>query len=474
MVLFVTAMAVLLLAPAGVIGSMVARQAFTKTIWLEAREQAVLTAAEVRDRQPTDAVIVPRVHGVDLIQIVVPGHRVIASSAAARGMPPLSRAWPSPASPEQDVQTCALPRVGCVRISAQRVDATPDSPVVYAGRRAPGKVSPRVFDAIFATQAAALIALAALATWKITGRTLRPVGVIQAELNAINGSNLDSRVPEPPGNDEIAQLARTVNGTLGRLEHAQRRAEQALERQRQFTSDASHELRTPLAGLRVQLEEAHLYPDATSLPDLLERALNDIDRLEAITTDLLLLTRVGVNTANALERMDLAELAETEIARRADRLPTGYDLESGVVVDAVHAQISRVLANLLDNAQRHARRTVRVQVGRHGHHAELAVADDGPGVAEPDRERIFERFTRCDTARDRDTGGTGLGLAIARDIAVAHKGSLHVEDSPSGGARFVLRVPLAGAGDPEPTMAMETYRDRTRTLPSDRRARLDR
>ncbi|MBC6461084.1 sensor histidine kinase [Actinomadura sp. HBU206391] len=444
MVLLVTVMAVLLLAPAGVIAAMVARQELTKSIWLEARQQAVLTAASVRNGQPADAAIVPRVPGIELIQVVAPGHHIIASSVAARGLPPMSRVWPSPAAPEQDVQTCALPRVGCVRISAQRVRAAPDSPVVYAGRPAPGKISPGVFDAIFAAQAAALLALAALATWKITGRTLRPVVAIRTELDAINGRDLGSRVPEPPGHDEIAQLARTVNSTLGRVEHAHRQVEQALGQQRQFTSDASHELRTPLAGLRMRLEEARLYPGETSMDDMLEHALNDVDRLEAITTDLLLLTRVAATTPAALEKVDLAELVEAEISLRADRLPTQLDLQSGVVVDAVPAQISRVLANLVDNAQRHAEHAVHVQVRCHRQHAELTVTDDGSGIAEPDRQRIFQRFARCDTARDRDAGGTGLGLAIAHDIATAHNGTLHVEESPTCGARFVLRLPLTG------------------------------
>ncbi|MBC6471402.1 sensor histidine kinase, partial [Actinomadura alba] len=263
---------------------------------------------------------------------------------------------------------------------------------------------------------------------------------IRAELAAISGHDLGSRVPEPPGRDEIAALARTVNGTLGRLERAQGRLERALEQQRQFASDASHELRTPLAGLRMQLEEAQLYPDETSAREVLDSALGAVDRLQALTTDLLLLTRVGT-TPGALERVDLAELAAVEASRRMER-PVGLALERAVMVEVVRAQISRVLANLLDNAQRHAKSAIRVQVRGQGEHAELSVDDDGTGIAETDRERIFERFTRLDAARSRDSGGTGLGLAIAKGIAHAHNGTLHVEDSPMGGARFILRLPL--------------------------------
>ena len=156
--------------------------------------------------------------------------------------------WPTPRDPTQDVQTCAQPLIGCVRLSAIRVHAAADSPVVYAGRPAPTMISTDGSDALFATQAAVLILLAIWAAWKITGRILRPVEAIRAELAAINVNDLSSRVPEPSGEDEIVRLSRTVNRTLGRIENAKQQTEQALERQRRFAADASHELRTPSRG----------------------------------------------------------------------------------------------------------------------------------------------------------------------------------------------------------------------------------
>jgi signal transduction histidine kinase len=238
--------------------------------------------------------------------------------------------------------------------------------------------------------------------------------------------------------DDLAAQVQTNRGWQGND-----CTERMLAQQRQFAADASHELRTPLAGLRAQLEEARLHPDQTDLPELLDAALRDVDRLEAITEDLLLLARVAAEAPAEREPVDLAETVRAEVSRRAGGLDMRLRLEPGVTVNANGSQIGRLLANLLDNAQRHAKHTVEVRVRRAGAFAELAVTDDGAGVAVPDRERIFGRFTRLDTARSRDCGGTGLGLAIAHDIAQTHQGSLRVEDTSGNGACFVLRLPLA-------------------------------
>lgn len=211
---------------------------------------------------------------------------------------------------------------------------------------------------------------------------------------------------------------------------------------RQFAADASHEFRTPVAGLRVELEEALMHPEQTDLHELVTRALKSVDRLESIVDDLLALAGARTVKTEECEDFDLSDLVGREVLRRSDRLPVQLRLMSGVVVRAVPLQIVRVLTTLLDNAQQHAAHGVRVEVDDDGGHAELVVIDDGEGVAEAQRERIFEQFTRTDSARSRrDRGGTGLGLAIAREIALAHRGSLDVRETASGGACFTLRLP---------------------------------
>ncbi|GAA4104936.1 sensor histidine kinase [Actinomadura miaoliensis] len=377
-----------------------------------------------------------------LIQVVGPGGHILDSTRAAAHYPRLSRTWPTPDQRVQDMVECPgdprLPR--CMVIEAIRVDTAPESVVVYAARPLPGYLVNGLLEAALTAVVLALTAASAWITWRIVGRTLRPVEQIRTQLAEISATDLSRRVPQPTGEDEIAELARTANETLDRLERA-------VGRQRQFASDASHELRTPIAGLRANLEDAAMHPDDTDLRAAIRSALRDIDRLQTIVTDLLLLARIGTGGA-VQETIDLADLTTAELARRSSRLQVTTDLARDVRVRGVRLQLERLLGNLLDNAERYAASRVHVEVARQGTTALLRVTDDGSGIPDVDRERIFERFTRLDSARSRGAGGTGLGLAIAREIAQAHGGSLRVEDWPRG-ARFALRMPLEQGRPPE-------------------------
>ncbi|MGA5292147.1 ATP-binding protein [Streptomyces pseudogriseolus] len=276
-----------------------------------------------------------------------------------------------------------------------------------------------------------LLGVVAAVTWLVTGRALRPVEGIRREMAAITASeDLRRRVPEPATHDEIARLARTTNATLAALESS-------VERQRRFVADASHELRSPIASLRTQLEVAAAHPELLDV----DGAVEDTVRLQNLAADLLLLARLDAGERPAGTRVDLAALAREAAAGRES---VTVDAEA-VEVYGSRGQLGRVLANLLDNAQRHARERITVSVRREGDQAVVGVADDGDGVADADRERIFERFVRLDAARSRDEGGAGLGLAIARDVAVRHGGTLTAGAAPAGGALFELRLPLAGA-----------------------------
>ncbi|MFF7166393.1 sensor histidine kinase [Streptomyces sp. NPDC008086] len=274
-----------------------------------------------------------------------------------------------------------------------------------------------------------LLGVVAGVTWLVTRRALRPVEGIRTEMAAITASeDLARRVPVPDTHDEVARLALTTNETLAALQTS-------VERQRRFVADASHELRSPIASLRTQLEVGTAHPELLDL----DGAVQDTVRLQDLASDLLLLARLDAGERPGDTRFDLGALAREQTEGRAG---VTVDAEA-VAVAGSRAQVGRVLTNLLDNAGRHARSAVTVTVQRQGEWAVVAVADDGDGVAEADRERIFERFVRLDEARSRDDGGAGLGLAIARDVAVRHGGTLTVGRAPAGGALFELRLPQA-------------------------------
>ncbi|MFD4033687.1 sensor histidine kinase [Streptomyces sp. NPDC058637] len=282
-----------------------------------------------------------------------------------------------------------------------------------------------------------LLAVVAGVTWLVTRRALRPVEGIRRELSAITASeDLRRRVPEPDSRDEIARLARTTNETLTVLEAS-------VERQRRFVADASHELRSPIASLRTQLEVGEAHPELLDVPG----AVADTVRLQGLATDLLLLARLDAGERPGRAAVDLGTLVREEVSQRAgDRIPVAVSVADGVLeVTGSRGQLSRVVGNLLDNAERHAEHSVAVAVTRERGDVLVEVTDDGSGVPEAERERVFERFVRLDDARTRDDGGAGLGLAIARDVAARHGGTLDVGTAPEGGARFTLRLPAPAA-----------------------------
>ncbi|MEU5283553.1 HAMP domain-containing sensor histidine kinase [Streptomyces sp. NPDC020755] len=279
-----------------------------------------------------------------------------------------------------------------------------------------------------------LLVVVAGVTWLVTRRALRPVEGIRREMAAITASeDLARRVPEPGSRDEIAALARTTNETLTVLEAS-------VERQRRFVADASHELRSPIASLRTQLEVAEAHPELLDVPG----AVADTVRLQVLAADLLLLARLDAGEKPGSATVELGALVREEVSQRTgDRIAVGVEAPEGGAfeVSGSRGQLSRVIGNLLDNAQRHAEGSVAVSVAADGRGVRVEVRDDGAGVPEDERERIFERFVRLDDARSRDDGGAGLGLAIARDVASRHGGTLTVHAAAEGGAAFRLWLP---------------------------------
>lgn len=272
--------------------------------------------------------------------------------------------------------------------------------------------------------------------WFAVRRSLRAVGAIRAEVDGVRAGDLGRRVPVPDSGDEITELAVTMNEMLGRLDRSVRR-------QSQFTADASHELRTPLASLRTQLEVQLAHPDRLDWRRSCENAVLDVTRMETLAADLLLLSKLDADQPAGAEPVALADLVTAHVAARDPYDGLELNLEASPVVRGHAGRLERVLRNLVDNAERHAKSRVTITLTASGGESVLTVQDDGPGIPAEERERVFDRFVRLDADRAReDDGGAGLGLAIASEVAHSHAGTLRVADSTSG-ARLELRLPLA-------------------------------
>jgi signal transduction histidine kinase len=284
-----------------------------------------------------------------------------------------------------------------------------------------------------------LLVVVALLTWLVVGRALRPVDTIRREVDAIGPAELDRRVAEPPTDDEVGRLARTMNRMLARLDGAARA-------QRRFVSDASHELRSPLASIRQHAEVARAHPDRLGDGELAEVVLAEGARLQDLVEQLLLLTRLdegGFALARGPVDVDDLVLADARRLRDAGAVAVDTAGVTAARLDGDERMLARLTRNLSDNAARHATSRIALGLLVDGDRVELTVDDDGSGIPESDRERVFERFVRLDEGRARDAGGSGLGLAIVAEIARAHGGSVRVTESPLGGARFVVELPTA-------------------------------
>ncbi|WP_067466248.1 sensor histidine kinase [Actinomadura macra] len=401
------------------------------------REQATTAALQLayqikRDRVSAQLAAPDKVD----VQVLNDRRMVIAATPGVRGRTPMASFVPEGDSVYAAKVLCPPTGLsGCMSVVAFRVYQPGGDWTVYAAAKSIPWYVNSSLSTFLVSVSLLVILLAALRTWRTVDQTLAPVDAIRAELTEITARRSGHRVPVPENRDEVRLLAEAANATLDRLDAA-------LERQRSFTSDASHDLRSPITAARAQLEEALMYPEEVDWPRTGRSVLQSLDRLQAIVTDLLELARLDAGKWSDTEPVDLAALVTIELARadRSKRIVT--HLQEGVTINGDRLRLVRLLTNLLDNAERHAETRVDVSVRREGDTGVLEVLDDGGGVAEADREIVFQRFARLRDGRDRDAGGTGLGLPIAREIAKSHGGDLTIEDSERG-ARFVMRVALS-------------------------------
>jgi two-component system, OmpR family, sensor kinase len=317
-------------------------------------------------------------------------------------------------------------------------------PVVVEGRRRGAFVvtvdlegeEAEVDDAVRITAGVsiAVLLLAAVVAWLLAGRMLRPVRELTDTAQAITESDLTRRI-EVRGSDEIAELARTFNGMLDRLEAA-------FASQRGFVSDAGHELRTPITIIRGHLEL--LDDDPVERAATVALVTDELDRMSRFVDDLLTLAKAERTDFLRLEDVDLDVLTQELMAKAAALAPRDWRLETigAGRLRADRQRLTQAMMNLAGNAVQHTRDGDTIRLGselRDGH-ALLWVADEGPGVPHADQERVFERFARA-SGGPRRSDGAGLGLAIVRAIAEAHGGRVTLRSEPGRGATFTVEVP---------------------------------
>jgi signal transduction histidine kinase len=401
----------------------------------EVAEAARAQAGDVVRELETGRPPVLEVAGADeqLIQVMTPAGAVVAASPNMAGKPAVVRLAPGESAevvtPLDDDEFVAVAE------SAQTSDGLR---IVLVARALIDVLdTTTVITRLLIIGLPLLVAVVALTTWFAVGRALAPVEAIRREVDEISAAQLHRRVPQLKRDDEIGRLAATMNRMLERLENAR-------NSQRRFVSDASHELRSPITTIRQHAEVALAHPDRVTASELAEVVLAEQQRMQRLVEDLLLLARADEHVPLAREAVDLDDLAFEEGHRLRSTTSKRVDT-SGVSAARVQGDadaLRRMFRNVGENAARHAWSRVDITLVERGGEVALTVDDDGPGIPEAERDRVLQRFVRLDEARSRDEGGSGLGLSIVDEVVRAHGGTVSIGQSPLGGARITVRLPV--------------------------------
>jgi two-component system OmpR family sensor kinase len=390
--------------------------------------------------------------GGAVIRIVYPSGRVIAQTARA----------PDFGRPHNSVRD-----IGRYRVASRPLIGPFGPPVAYVEYGKPIANLEHTIARVRTFLALGVVAgtlLALLGGLWLGRRAMDPIASLTRAARRIAQTRDPAvELPRPPAEDEVADLARTLEDMLRSLDSARSETQSALERQREFVADASHELRTPLTSILANLEllEAELSGEEQAMA---ASALRSSRRMRRLVADLLLLARADAGRASLRQGVDFAEVVREAVAEAISisaEHHVSVNAPEGEVfcVDGAPDDLHRLVLNLVENALAHTPpgTIVDVGLGRDGDTLVLEVSDSGPGIPEDLRERIFDRFVRA----ERTGGGSGLGLSIVRAVAEAHGGSVSVDASPNGGARFLVRLPAgtdAGAKPAADQPATETER----------------
>ena len=430
-----TIVATIVVAIALTVGAIALVAAAQRTMVDEVTEAAGKQAAEVVGQLESGRPPVLEVAGSDeqMVQVMTPAGAVVASSSNVAGEPAVARL-----APGQSAQVITpLDNDAFIAVAQSAQTANGQRIVLVARALVDVLDTTKALTRLLIIGLPVMLAVVALATWFAVGRALAPVEAIRREVDEVSAAQLHRRVPQLKADDEIGRLAATMNRMLERLESAR-------NSQRRFVSDASHELRSPITTIRQHAEVALAHPDRVTAAELAEVVLAEQQRMHRLVEDLLLLARVDEHVPLTRAAVDLDDLAFEEGHRLRSATSKRVDT-SGVKAVRVQGDadaLRRMVRNVGENAVRHASSRVDVTLVERGEEVVLTIDDDGPGIPATERARVLQRFVRLDEARSRDEGGSGLGFSIVDEVVRAHGGSMSIEQSPLGGARIVITLPV--------------------------------
>jgi two-component system OmpR family sensor kinase len=370
--------------------------------------------------------------GHDVVRVITPDGGYITGSEHAPNFGPL---------------IAASVNIDGWRVESRRIDVIGYAdPVIiqYAKRLSEVQATSnrvKVFLAFGVLGGALLALLAGLATAR---RAMEPIAALTVAAREVERSRDPVvRIERPASEDEVSELARTLEAMLAALGDARSETEAALTRQREFVADASHELRTPLTSVLANLELLEEELDGEQRATAAS-ALRSSRRMRRLVGDLLLLARADAGRVAPHKPVDLSAIV-TDAAAELEPVAGDHEISIsapyGMIVLGARDELHRLILNLMENALRHTDpgTAVEAQVTRENGNVVLAVEDDGPGIPDELRDKVFERFFRGSSDRG---GSSGLGLSIVRAVTESHLGSVQLEPPLDGrGARFVVRLP---------------------------------
>lgn len=314
---------------------------------------------------------------------------------------------------------------------------------------------------IFTGFGIAVILLGAALTRLLVTTTFLPLAEVEQTALEIARGDYSKRIMVASPHTEVGHLGESLNVMLDRLDGSLEDRERTINRMRRFIGDASHELRTPLVSVRgyAELYRIGALEGEEHVAQAMERIEKEAIRMTALVEDLLALARLDERRPLELTELPLNQLAHDAAldagAQNPDRVVTVHEDPSNPTVVGDEHKVRQLMTNLLGNAMRHTPEGSPIEIAVSAapaaangtSMARFEIIDHGEGVPEQLREKIFGRFWRADTSRNRETGGSGLGLAIVKSIVDAHGGRVSVHETPGGGATFQVDLPGALPSD---------------------------